>query len=177
MKVWGCMGWNGVAIPADVEGRMGGDQCVSILKDCLLPSMEYSGLPPKDIIFCKQITPSTHPNWPQNGLKTMILRYYHCQQSPDLNTIQNLRELLKRLLTAYQHPPEEQFQLWERVAVEWKKIAMKGCQKLIESMSRRVVAVIKTKGGHTKYQNYRDCLGQPPTQKSVSMFVCFSVYA
>jgi len=25
MKVWGCMGWNGVAIPADVEGRMGGD--------------------------------------------------------------------------------------------------------------------------------------------------------
>jgi hypothetical protein len=35
--------------------------------------------------------------------------------------------------------------------VEWKKITKEECQKLIESMPRRIAAVIKAKGGNTKY--------------------------
>ena len=42
-------------------------------------------------------------------------------------------------------------ELWERVVVEWDKIGVDVCQKLIESMPRRVEAVIRAKGGHTKY--------------------------
>src|SRR6267154_5582202 len=72
-------------------------------------------------------------------------------QSPDLNPIEHLWELLKRLLAAYEDPPQGLFQLWERVAIEWGKIAKEECQKLIESMPRRVAAVIKAKGGNTKY--------------------------
>jgi hypothetical protein len=34
---------------------------------------------------------------------------------------------------------------------EWNKIPSEVCQNLIESMSRRLEAVIKAKGGHTKY--------------------------
>ena len=33
----------------------------------------------------------------------------------------------------------------------WKKIPAEKCQKLIESMPRRIEAVIKAKGGYTKY--------------------------
>ena len=40
---------------------------------------------------------------------------------------------------------------WEKVEVEWSKIEPEECQKLIESMPRRLDAVIKAKGGHTKY--------------------------
>ena len=39
----------------------------------------------------------------------------------------------------------------ERVEVEWPKIVPEECQKHIESMPRRLDAVIKAKGGHTKY--------------------------
>ena len=38
-----------------------------------------------------------------------------------------------------------------RVAKEWDKITPADCQKLIESMPRRLRAVIKAKGAHTKY--------------------------
>jgi len=37
------------------------------------------------------------------------------------------------------------------VEVEWGEIKAEECQKLIESMPRRIEAVIKAKGGHTKY--------------------------
>ena len=51
LMVWGCMGWNGVGILAEVEGRMDAEQYVSILEDNLLPSMENSGIPEESIIF------------------------------------------------------------------------------------------------------------------------------
>ena len=35
--------------------------------------------------------------------------------------------------------------------MKWEEIAVEECQKLIESMSRRVQAVLKAKGGYTKY--------------------------
>jgi hypothetical protein len=35
--------------------------------------------------------------------------------------------------------------------VDWKEIAASKCQTLIESMPRRVQAVLKAKGGYTKY--------------------------
>jgi hypothetical protein len=35
--------------------------------------------------------------------------------------------------------------------VEWEKISVAECRELIESMPRRVQAVLKAKGGYTKY--------------------------
>ena len=42
-------------------------------------------------------------------------------------------------------------ELWERMEDEWNKINKEKCIKLIESMPRRIEAVIKAKGGPTKY--------------------------
>ena len=42
-------------------------------------------------------------------------------------------------------------QLWERVEIEWEKIPKETCIKLIETMPDRVSAVLKAKGGYTKY--------------------------
>ena len=42
-------------------------------------------------------------------------------------------------------------ELWERVEEEWNRIEVEVCQNLIESMPRRVEAVLKAKGGYTKY--------------------------
>ena len=51
----------------------------------------------------------------------------------------------------YQHPPSGVLELWERMEKEWNNIEPEVCQRLIESMPRRVAAVIKAKGGYTKY--------------------------
>jgi hypothetical protein len=37
------------------------------------------------------------------------------------------------------------------VKKEWNKIGATECQNLIEGMPRRVAAVVKNKGEHTKY--------------------------
>ena len=42
-------------------------------------------------------------------------------------------------------------ELWERVEEEWEKIGVEVCQNLIESMPRRIVALLKAKGGYIKY--------------------------
>jgi hypothetical protein len=51
----------------------------------------------------------------------------------------------------YSEPPKGVHELWNRVAEEWNKITPEECQRLIKSMLRRCQAVIKAKGGHTKY--------------------------
>jgi hypothetical protein len=42
-------------------------------------------------------------------------------------------------------------ELWDRVKEEWDRISAKACQKLIESLPRRIKAVIKAKRGHTDH--------------------------
>ena len=72
-------------------------------------------------------------------------------QSPDLNPIEHSWGYLKRRFAEYEHPPNGIIELWERIQVEWDKIPVEECQKLIESMARRIQAVLRAKGGYTKY--------------------------
>ena len=72
-------------------------------------------------------------------------------QSPDLNSIEHPWDHLKRQLAGYPTQPSGILELWERVQKEWNDIPPQVCQKLIESMPRRVAAVLKAKGGYTKY--------------------------
>ena len=46
----GCIGWNGVGVLSDVEGRMDAEQYVAILEAGLLQSMEESGISEGDMI-------------------------------------------------------------------------------------------------------------------------------
>jgi len=54
-------------------------------------------------------------------------------------------------LGEYEQPPKGVLELWERIEEEWNKIDVLVYQNLIESMPRRMAAVIKAKGGYTKY--------------------------
>jgi hypothetical protein len=42
-------------------------------------------------------------------------------------------------------------ELWWRVEAEWEEVPAQMCIDLIKSMPRRVAAVLKAKGGYTKY--------------------------
>ena len=72
-------------------------------------------------------------------------------QNPDFNPIEHLWNILKCKLNKYEEPPKGVYELWDRVAEEWNKITPEECQNLIESLPRRLEAVYKAKGGHTKY--------------------------
>ncbi|KAI1000189.1 hypothetical protein K3495_g8009 [Podosphaera aphanis] len=71
--------------------------------------------------------------------------------SPRLNPIEHLWNYIKKRLKDYPPPPNGILELWDRVQDEWAKIPAEECQKLIESLSRRIDAVIKVKGGHVAF--------------------------
>ena len=152
IMVWGCMGWEGVGRLAEVEGKMNADQYVSILEDNLLPSMEESGFSAEDVIFQQDNDPKhtsrKATKWFEDN-NINVLDW--APQSPDINPIEHLWQHIKRQLGEYSTMPKGVWEIWERVAEVWNEIPPEVCQNLIESMPRRLEAVIKAKGGHTKY--------------------------
>ena len=72
-------------------------------------------------------------------------------QSPDLNPLENLWNALKEALKKRADKPSSLDQLFEHVKEEWEKLPKTLLSNLIDSMPRRIAAVIKNKGGHSGY--------------------------
>ncbi|KAJ1303022.1 hypothetical protein OPQ81_011223 [Rhizoctonia solani] len=132
----------------ETPSPFGGELYVEFLEDELMASLEYYGKEVDDLIFMHD-NASSHMaglvrNWlADKGIEVLELPAH----SPDLNPIEDLWAHLKRELGKYPHPPKGVLELWERVETEWNKIDAKVCQELIESMPRRIQAVLKAKGG------------------------------
>ena len=152
MIVWSCMLWDRSGYACKIDGRMDGDLYIKILEEDLQESLNYFGKDAGDVIFQqdndpKHICKKAQTWFKDNGFKVLLWP----AQSPDLNPIEHLWNHLKRRLGEYERPPNGMMELWERVEKEWNKIEAEVCQNLIESMPRRVAAVLKAKGGYTKY--------------------------
>jgi len=70
-------------------------------------------------------------------------------QSPDMNVIEHLWSIIKPKI-AKRHPANLK-ELDDAIKVEWEQLDPSFTMSLVESMPRRVMALLKAKGGHTKY--------------------------
>ena len=150
--MWGCMFWEGIGHATRIEGNMDAQLYCSILEDELQQSLEFYHKTPDDIIFQQDNDPKHTSKLAQrwfNDHGYTVMKWP--AQSPDINPIEHLWWDLKRRLAKYETPPSGVEELWECCQVEWEKIPKEVGQNLIESMPRRVQAVIKAKGGYTKY--------------------------
>lgn len=71
--------------------------------------------------------------------------------SPDLNPIENLWHILRTNIKRRVPTPMRKEDLAATLQEEWAKLNMDMVNKLIESMPRRLQAVIDANGGSTKY--------------------------
>ena len=143
------MGWNGVGKLVEVQEKMNADQYCEILEDGLVESFETLEM---EEIFQQDNDPKHTSKKAQQWFEDNQIQVLEWPaQSPDLNPIEHLWEYLKHPLQKYDTPPKGVHELWERVGEEWNEISSEVCQNLIESMPRRIKAVIKANGGHTKY--------------------------
>ena len=135
-----------------IERKMNGEVYESILEDELMKTLEYYNQGVNDILFhydnnlkhtCKKVK-----KWIENQ-ELEILDWP--AQSPDLNPIEHLWFHLKTKLREYEEAAGGVEELWRRAEIEQEKIPKEKCQKLIESMPRRVAVVLRAKGGYTKY--------------------------
>ena len=152
LMVWGCMGWNGVGKLIEVQGKMDAKQYCEILEDGLVESFEELEVEEGERIFQQDNDPKHTSKLATKWFEDNNIHVLEWPaQSPDLNPIEHLWEHLKRQLLKYDTPPKGAHELWDRLVEEWNEISPEVCQNLIESMPRRVKAVIKAHGGHTKY--------------------------
>ena len=152
VMIWGCMMWKGIGYATRIEGRMDGELYRSILEDELQESIRYHQLSNDDIIFQQDNDPKHTSKKAKDWFEEHNMNVLKWPaQSLDLNPIEHLWDHLKSRLGEYDTAPSGILELWERIEKEWEAIPASECQKLIESMPRRVEQVLKAKGGYTKY--------------------------
>ena len=86
------------------------------------------------------------------------------KNSPDLNPIENLWAVIKDKVAEKQ--PSSLSDLCRAIKEVWmKKISKEYCANLVNSMPRRLAAVIQNNGGHTKYRIFEYlCYEMSPNQ-------------
>ena len=152
LMVWGCMGWNGVGKLVEVQGKMDATQFCEILEEGLVESFEKLEMDEDERIFQQDNDPKHTSKKAQQWFEDNDIQLLDWPpQSPDINPLEHLWYHLKSQLQKYDTPPKGVHELWNRLVEEWNKIPPEVCQRLIESMPRRIQAVLKANGGHTKY--------------------------
>ena len=151
MMVWGCFGYKDVGFICSVKDKIDSQCYVEILEEYMAPSVPYCVDDEKDYIF-QQDNASIHKSmktkkyFQDNDITVLDFPPY----SPDLNPIENLWGIVKRNL--YKNGPYKSInKLSEAFSREWSNITPELCKKLIDSMEDRLKAVVKAKGGFTKY--------------------------
>ena len=131
---------------------MNAEKYVVILENNLLPSMEESAISLEDVIFQQDNDPKhtskRAKEWMEDNNITLL---DWPPQSPDLNPTEHLWHYMKKELCQYPTQAKDVWEVWDRVAKVWGEIEPEVSQELIESMPRSIAALIKAKGGHTKY--------------------------
>ena len=161
IMVWGCFHASGVGILKLVTGHMDQHQYHSILTHSMMPELKrLTNEEPAAVIWLFQ-----HDNDPKHTakrnkayleskkkegkIKFDVLPWP--SQSPDLNPIEQIWNKLKNALRDRVDKPTSLDQLFAFVQEEWHKLPKDFLCKLVNSLPRRVKAVIKNKGGATKY--------------------------
>jgi transposase len=153
---WSCISGDGPGYGTSIiDGTIDSNEYVEILKTSLMQTLEYYGKQVKDIRFQQdKATPHksniTKAWFSQNGFSVDEILDWP-PQSPDLNPIEHVWGELKRHLDAYPNRPTTKEELADRISNEWYKFTKEDCLKYIDSMSKRIGTVIKSRGGVTKY--------------------------
>lgn len=151
--IWSCIGAKGVGWACKIEGTMNAKLYLDVLKDEMKSSVDHCvGDEFKNDFVFQQDNATSHK-------ADIVMKYLnderinlinHPPQSPDLNPIENLWKILKQKLQTNGKIQSKE-QLWETFGQAWYNISSDVCKNLIDSMPKRIEAVIAAKGGPTKY--------------------------
>lgn len=149
---WGCFVGPVKGVLAAIEkvdnGRLGinSEAYIEHLRKYMLPFYHIPG-----VFFFQQDNAPIHTSQASHQWFTanQVLLLPWPSQSPDLNPIENLWYILKRNI--YRAKPQTLEQLKAAAEKEWTEIAPEYLIKLVESMPRRMQAVMDADGFWTRY--------------------------
>ncbi|KAJ7313589.1 hypothetical protein JRQ81_005106 [Phrynocephalus forsythii] len=141
--VWGCMSAAGTGELQFLERTMKANMYCDILKQGTIPSLLRA-------VFQQENNPKHTSKMITALLKKLRVKVMDWpRMSPDLNPIEHLWGILKRKVVA--HKVSNIDQLCDVIMEEWKRTPVATCEALVNSLPKRIKAVMKNNGGHTKY--------------------------
>ena len=150
--VWGCFTAQGIGNFVRIHDTLNAALYVDILKEDFLGTFEWYGLEKDDIVFQHDNDPKHTARVTTEWLDNKNIEVLEWPpQSPDLNPIENLWAWFKFRLSDYDSPPSSVHELWERAQDIWNRFTEEECTRLIDSMPKRIAAVIKAKGDYTGF--------------------------
>jgi hypothetical protein len=150
--VWGCITAEGLGRICRVEGIMDAKLYTEILNDDVLGTLKDLGIKKKDIYFQQDNDPKHNSRLARDWFAAKhVDKLDWPPNSPDMNIIEHVWHHLDKLVRTRDPLPSNLNELWLALQEEWTHIEMDYIEKLFESMPRRVEALIKARGGHTKY--------------------------
>ena len=150
--VWGSISGGGVGDLVKIGGIMDKKVYHNILVRHAVPSGRR--LTDGNFVFQQDNDPKHSSNYCRNYLRRKeaagaLTVMNWPSQSSDLNPIEQIWELIDRKLDKSHVKTKET--LWLEVKRCWESITVEVLKKYIETMPERCRAIIKVKGGHTKY--------------------------
>ena len=152
VNVWSCITWQGVGFSCKIDETLDAELYSNILKEELMQTLEYYNLDINSTIFQQDNDPKHTSNLAKQTLKDLKLKVMEWpSQSPDLNPIEHFWNHVARELKRKGKLFSTKNQLWESLQKVLEEKNKELCRNLIGTMSRRVLDVIKAKGGQTKW--------------------------
>ena len=149
---WGCFCARGVGELVKINGIMNADDYINILKVGYFKSLRKWGRTVRNTMFMQDNDPKHKAEKTIKFLHEKKLKVVDWPaQSPDLNPLENLWAIVKQRVYNFPTPPKNKDELWARVQEVWYSITPEECRKLVASVPESIQAVIKSKGGYTRY--------------------------
>ncbi len=148
--VWGIFSWHTLGPLVPIEHRLNATVYLSIVADHVYPFMT-TVFPSSDGYFQQDNAPchkaQIFSDWfLEHDNEFTLLKW--SPQSPDLNQIEHLWDVVEIRIMDVQ--PANLQQLCDAIMSIWTKISEECFQHLVESMPRRIKAVLKEKVGPTR---------------------------
>ncbi len=153
VMVWGIFSWHTLGPLVPFEHRLNATAYLSIVADHVHPFMT-TVYPSSDGYFQQDNTPCDKAqiisDWfLEHDNEFTLLKWP--PQSSDLNPIEHLRDVVEWEICIMYVQPTNLQQLRDAIMSIWTKISEECFQHLVESMPRKIKAVLKAKGGPTRY--------------------------
>lgn len=148
IKIWGCFSWFGPGPIHWIREIMDQHVYTNILDEVMFPYADENM--PLKWTFQQDNDPKHTSKKAKEWFRTNKVSVMEWPaQSPDLNPIEHLWKDVKVEVAKLR--PKNANDLWTAVQKVWSEIPIQRCQRLIESMPDRCVAVLKNNGQATKY--------------------------
>jgi len=139
--IWGCFAWSGVENLVKITGILTTNMYIDILRQNLEASLLQVGLE-DNFVFQQDNDPKHTAKITQTFFKSNRIKFLDWPpQSPDLNPIENLWSILDKKVDKTGVTNTENYFVALKEA--WKELDKKYLQNLVESMPKRLQAVIK----------------------------------